>query len=73
MNIYSEEYQLDCMKEVIEYLQNAQAGAHALGHEEAEFRISRALLAISMPVDFDIFTDKAVSWLTQAENIRGGE
>lgn len=73
MDTNSESYEVECMKEVIEYLQNAQAGAHALGHEEAEFRISRALLAISMPVDFDIFTDKAVSWLTQTNNTKGGE
>lgn len=68
-----ENYQLECLEEVISYLQNAQVGAHMLGHEVAEFRISRALSAILLPVEFDIFNEKAVSWLIDKDNIKGGE
>lgn len=69
----TEDYQIECLEEVVQYLQNAQVGAHALGHEVAEFRISRALSAILLPVDFDIFNEKAVSWLIDKDNIKGGE
>lgn len=68
-----EDYQIECLEEVVQYLQNAQVGAHALGHEVAEFRISRALSALLLPVDFDIFNEKAVSWLIDKANIKGGE
>lgn len=69
----SEDYQLECLEEVVQYLQNAQVGAHALGHEVAEFRISRALSALLLPVDFDIFNEKAVSWLINTDNVGGGK
>lgn len=69
----TEDYQLECLEEVVQYLQNAQVGAHALGHEVAEFRISRALSALLLPVDFDIFNEKAVSWLIDKANVKGGE
>lgn len=69
----TEDYQLECLEEVAQYLQNAQVGAHALGHEVAEFRINRALSALLLPVDFDIFNEKAVSWLIDKANIKGGE
>lgn len=68
-----EDYQLECLEEVVQYLQNAQVGAHALGHEVAEFRVSRALSALSLPVDFDIFNEKAVSWLINTNRAEGGE
>lgn len=68
-----EDYQIECLEEVVQYLQNAQVGAHALGHEVAEFRISRALSALLLPVDFDIFNEKAVSWLIDKANVKGGE
>ena len=69
----TEDYQIECLEEVVQYLQNAQVGAHALGHELAEFRISRALSALLLPVDFDIFNEKAVSWLINTDSAEGGE
>ena len=69
----NEDYQIECLEEVVQYLQNAQVGAHALGHEVAEFRISRALSALLLPVDFDIFNEKAVSWLINTDRAEGGK
>ena len=66
-------YEEECLTEVIEYLRNAQVGAHALGHVEAEFRISRALSAMMLPTDIDIFTETAVDRLLDISEQIGGE
>lgn len=43
-------------KEILEYLENCYTGARAMGDEDIQLRVSRAIGAFKADIDEDIFT-----------------